>query len=83
MRKKIFLYGLIVLVLALAPSAYAGKVELTTYYPSPYGEYKNLSTTENAAFASASGTVKVGSTANHTVLAVDNTLACSGHRRCG
>ena len=23
-------------------SAYAGKTELTTYYPSPYGEYKDV-----------------------------------------
>ena len=23
-------------------SAYAGKMELTTYYPAPYGEYKDL-----------------------------------------
>ena len=29
-------------VFALASSAYAGKVELTTYYPSPSGEYGKL-----------------------------------------
>ena len=26
----------------LVPNAYAGRVELTTYYPAPYGEYKDL-----------------------------------------
>ncbi len=65
---------MIFLILAMTPSAYAGKVELTTYYPAPYGEYKTLSTTENAAFASTSGGVNVGSTTNHAILAVDNTL---------
>lgn len=36
----------IVLVSAfvMAPCAYAGKVELTTYYPVPNGDYKDLQT---------------------------------------
>ncbi len=38
-----FLYALTVLVLSMATSAYAGKIELTTYYPAPYGEYKDIS----------------------------------------
>lgn len=33
-----------VLILIMALSAYAGKVELTTYYPARYGEYKDIST---------------------------------------
>ena len=45
----------------VSPDAFAGKVELTTYYPAPYGEYKNLKSTEDASFATTSGTVKVGS----------------------
>lgn len=31
-----------VLVLLMSPMVYAGKVELTTYYPVPDGEYKDL-----------------------------------------
>jgi len=74
MFKTTVLFSLIVWVLLTAPSAYAGKVELTTYYPAPMGEYKTLSTTENATFATTAGSVNMGSTTNHTVLAVDNTL---------
>ena len=70
---KLSLY-LAFLAFIVSANAYAGKVELTTYYPAPYGEYKELTTTENAAFASTSGNVSVGSTTNHAVLAIDNTL---------
>ena len=45
------------------PSAYAGKMELTTYYPAPYGEYKEIKTTENAYFATTPGySVGIGTT---------------------
>jgi hypothetical protein len=74
MLKNILSYSLIVFIFAAVPSVYAGKVELTTYYPAPYGEYKEIKTTEKAEFAQTSGTVKVGSATNHTVLAVDNVL---------
>jgi hypothetical protein len=56
----------------MAPAAYAGKVELTTYYPAPYGEYKEIKTTENAKFAQTSGNVEVGADANPTSLIVNN-----------
>jgi len=54
MIQKIFLSTLIASVLVMLPSAHAGKVELTTYYPSPHGEYKDVK---------ASGSVEVGTTA--------------------
>ncbi len=41
---KIF-FALAGLVLLITASAYAGKVELTTYYPSPNGEYSSLQAT--------------------------------------
>lgn len=31
--------------MVFGPSAFAGKMELTTYYPAPYGEYSELKTT--------------------------------------
>lgn len=37
---------LTVLVLTMTPAAFAGKVELTTYYPAPYGEYQELNAAE-------------------------------------
>ena len=63
MFQKIFLGVSIVLVLAMAPSAFAGKIELTTYYPAPFGEYKNINTTENTNLATTTGSVTVGTTA--------------------
>ena len=42
MPRKTFFCVLIILVFIMASYAYAGKVELTTYYPAPYGEYKDL-----------------------------------------
>ena len=36
---------LFVSVLMAASSAYAGRVELTTYYPAPTGEYKDVKAT--------------------------------------
>ena len=61
MFKNTVLCGLIVLVIVMAPFAYAGKVELTTYYPAPYGEYKIITTTSDAKLAQSSGSVTVGS----------------------
>jgi hypothetical protein len=40
--------------------AYAGKVELTTYYPSPYGEYMTLKSTKASYFATNAGGENVG-----------------------
>ncbi|MFA7255032.1 MAG: tail fiber domain-containing protein [Candidatus Omnitrophota bacterium] len=45
-------------IFMVASIAYAGKVELTTYYPAPYGEYKELRTTENAYFGTDAPTAK-------------------------
>ena len=42
MFQKIFSFALIIFVLVTVPAAFAGKVELTTYYPAPYGEYSEL-----------------------------------------
>lgn len=62
-----------ILICMIMPSAFAGKVELTTYYLSPMGEYKNLSATEDASFATTKGSVIIG-TDNPTNPAIDNTL---------
>ncbi len=57
MLRKIILSSLIVLALAIAPSAFAGKVELTTYYPAPMGEYDNLQSNKLRAQGSCVGTI--------------------------
>jgi|GEM_PF-2332035 len=62
MLQKNMLAGLLVLMGMLAPFAYAAneKVQLTSYYPIPYGEYTNLSSTGDAYFATAFGNVGIG-----------------------
>ncbi|MDD5226404.1 MAG: hypothetical protein PHV97_04365 [Candidatus Omnitrophica bacterium] len=42
MLRKIAVALAFVSVVVFASNAYAGKVELTTYYPAPYGEYKDV-----------------------------------------
>jgi len=60
MHKKIFLVIFLGVFCLSLKSAYAGKVELSTYYPAPVGEYKNLNTTENTNLATKTGSVTVG-----------------------
>ncbi len=62
MFQKNALAGLAVLMMFFAPFAYAGKLELTTYFPPPYAEYTNLKSTGNAYFATSSGNVGIGTT---------------------
>ena len=59
---KNLLTGLLILTFILASSAYAGKVELTTYYPPAYAEYVHLKSTGNSYFATTSGNVGIGAT---------------------
>ena len=49
---------LAILLVFCGTTAFAGKVELTTYYPAPYGEYKELKATD---------TLTLGTTASSTV----------------
>jgi hypothetical protein len=53
--QKNILTGLFILILGLVPSAYAGRAELTTYFPIPYSEYTNLKSTKSSCFATDSG----------------------------
>ena len=55
MLQKNILAILLTLILAFAPSAYAGRAELTTYFPIPYGLYTNLKSTGTAYFATNAG----------------------------
>ena len=61
--KKTILHTLVILTFIVIPTAFAGRVDLTTYYPAPYGEYKNLKSTESSYFATSSGNVGIGGTA--------------------
>ena len=75
MVKKIFVVIIFGVLCFSVKDAYAGKVELSTYYPAPVGEYKNLNTTENTNLATKTGSVTVGSTTQPLLDAdSDNTL---------
>lgn len=58
-------------VVVFEPTVFAGKVELTSYYPSPYGEFKNLKSTEDSQLATDSGNVGVGTTTPATKLQIN------------
>ena len=67
----VFACFLLVALVFCGKAAFAGKVELTTYYPAPYGEYKNLTSTEDAYFATTSGGVGIGTTNPVSPLEID------------
>jgi len=50
----------VILVIVMAPSAYAGKVELTTYYPSPTGEYSELKSNKLKVGSNATTPATIG-----------------------
>ena len=75
-QKSIFA-GLLVLTFILAPSAYAGKVEYPTLYPSPNGEYTNVYSTNDSWFATTSGNVGIGATSASYKLEVKGNIVNS------
>jgi hypothetical protein len=82
-KKQIIFYGMIALLFMQIPVLKADSVtrakrefQLTTYYPAPHGDYKNINTTEDARLATSSGSVGIGTTSPHkdAKLEVNNTL---------
>ena len=67
--RRIAVFALTALIFSPA-TLFAGKIELTTYYPAPYGEYKNLTSTQDASFATTSGKVGIGTSAPAATLDV-------------
>ena len=66
--KKSIPCGFVISLLMILPTAYAGKVELTTYYPAPYGEYKTLKSTDDSTFNSLTVGLGLGKIASNTAL---------------
>ena len=60
--RKIELITMLVIA-AWATNGYADEVRISTYYPSPYGSYKNLDTTEDTHLATTQGNVGIGTAA--------------------
>jgi hypothetical protein len=66
-------------IFALASAALAGRVDLTTYYPSPDGQYTTLSSTGESSFATTAGqNVYIGYT--QAAVLADATLQNVGTR---
>jgi hypothetical protein len=56
-------FFLVTAIVSFNQTVFAGKVELTTYYPAPFGEYQELNSTGNSHFATNAGAnVGIGTT---------------------
>lgn len=58
--RKIYISGLFVLAAVIIGFAWAEQITLTTYYPAPYGVYREFTTTGNTYLATDSGNVGIG-----------------------
>lgn len=63
MFKKIVIFSAWIGSTFFIATAFAGKVELTTYYPAPYGEYQALKATQG--MRAGKGDTAYGDTTNH------------------
>ena len=75
MNRKIIIGrgGVIVgLVFLFSSSVFAEEVKVSTYYPSPYGSYKNLDSSSDTHLATTSGNVGIGTAAPDGRLHVTN-----------
>ena len=63
MQKRLRGMILGVTVLFMAFWVYADDVTISTFYPSPYGSYKNLDSTDETHLATDAGKVGIGTTA--------------------
>ncbi|MCX5713820.1 MAG: hypothetical protein NT033_03230 [Candidatus Omnitrophica bacterium] len=79
MPKKLFqlfiLFGFFILKVIFAHADKEGKLSITTYFPAPYGSYKELTTARDTSLATADGKVvgigiDVGAIAPKTLLQV-------------
>ena len=63
MNKFFNILGIVIFfILVLFPFASAEDLTITTYYPSPYGSYNELSTASNTYLATTGGNVGIGTT---------------------
>ena len=70
--RKFYILGLVGLAALIIGLAWADQITLTTYYPAPYGVYREFTTTSNTYLAKQSGNVGIGTTAPGAKLHVDN-----------
>jgi len=76
--RKLFYLGLIALAGIIIGLAWAEQITLTTYYPAPYGVYREFTTTGNTYLATNEGNVGIGTTSPSQKLDVSGQIHASG-----
>jgi len=77
-KKIIFLASALILALTFFLYAEEESYTITTYYPSPYGSYNELTTYSNTNLAISSGRVGIGTSSPATKLDVSGTVKMTG-----
>ena len=80
LKNRSYIYSIVALCLFFG-IANAEEVKVTTYYPSPEGEYKTLTTTDNTNLAINSGNVVIGAlngATPHPLTVLKNGLSITG-----
>ncbi len=80
MQKRLRGMVLTVAMTFAAYVCYAETVTVSTFYPSPFGSYQDLTVTRNASLATTSGNVGIGNTNPGAKLDVTGNLLLSGSR---
>lgn len=81
--RRLYIFGLMGLAVIFINSAWAEEITISTYYPAPYGVYRNFKTTEDTYLATESGNVGVGTETPNTKLEVDNVLKITPYTVAG
>ena len=78
-RKMITKTGLIIgLTFLFSARVFAEEVKVSTYYPSPYGSYKNLDSSSDTHLATTSGNVGIGTATPRVALDVNGWISLGG-----
>ncbi|MFA5167552.1 MAG: hypothetical protein WC530_03365 [Candidatus Omnitrophota bacterium] len=78
-KGKYMLSVLVILAFFIIPNTYAGKAKLTTYYPVPHGDYKNVNSKEGFNFATISGNVGIGAASPGYTLTLNGQPRANGY----